>query len=77
MVCVASEGGATCFCQVQDALSLRRAAVVQNLIGRSVFLKGKLKFLNRNTTGRGSLMLQRHPKPHIRYYLLYLAFPAL
>lgn len=22
-------------------------------------------------------MLQRHPKPHIRYYLLYLAFPAL
>lgn len=43
------------------------------------FWKGRLEFISRNTMSfrRGSLMLQRHPKPHFRHQLLCVAFPAL
>jgi len=67
MVWVVSEGGATRFCKVQDTLYLWQATVIQNLIGQSLlFCSGKLEHISRNTIsfGRGSLMLQRHPKPH-------------
>lgn len=75
-----SEGGATRFCRVQDTLYLWKAIVIQNLVGRSLlFWNGKLELISRNTVsfGRSSLMLQKRPKPHLRYQMLCVAFSAL
>lgn len=56
-----SEGGTPCFFKVQDAQSLWRATVVQNLIGRSGVFERKTKFINRDTIGRGSLCFRGIP----------------
>lgn len=56
-----SEGGTPRFFKVQDAQSLWRATVVQNLIGRSGVFERKTKFINRDTIGRGSLCFRGIP----------------
>lgn len=74
MAWVVSEEGATWFCKVQDTVYLWKAN------SRSLILwKRKLELISRNTIpfGRGSLKLQRHPKPHFRDQLLCVAFSAL
>lgn len=71
-----------CYLVLQSA---RYPVVVESYSGTEsnrhgcFFWKGKLELISRNTVsfGRGSLVLQWHPKPHIRYQLLCVAFPAL